>query len=1126
MSAVNSDQLTRDKVNTMLDTSIYVEAGAGSGKTRALVSRLTSVLASGKATPGQIAAITFTRAAAFEMRSRVRASLEEEIAKAGSERKGQLQEVIDTLDSAAIQTINSFALSLLKERPLPAGLPPMLSPMDEIKFGIDFDERWRQWIGERLEHDEVLASALGIAQRFGLSKPLDSLRSLVEKLTDRYHLLEPRMFDTGSGNRAGVDASLISETLDAAKSLVVVCPDHEDKLFVFTNRKAIPGLERLLFMAGRESFVPAVELVDFAPVAPGRRDIGAKSKWAKASGGERSRDELNEVLRTFQNEIDDIVSGLRNEILSVLLSASADFTLDYAAQRRRTGAVTFHDQLVLARDLLRDDPETLRLFRDRYKVILVDEFQDTDPLQVDLLRLLSGLNDEGSESARLFLVGDPKQSIYRFRGADPSVAVSLTDDVSAIGEPLSLSENHRSQAPILNWVNHVFSNWMSEGESAGQARYKDLDWPDQGAEASVDKGSVRWFGGERDVGAAGTRALEFREISWIARSAGRGGFEVKENDGALRPSTYGDLAVLIKTRTGMEELEDQLITAGVPYVFEGQSPLFNSQDVRDLRSCLIAIDDPSDQVATLASLRCPAFSCSDTDLIEWKQAGGTFFYLDELTGESHGPVSDAFKALREYHSQSRRVTVQNLVEKFIRERRLREKATLSRTGPERVRRLNMVVELAASVSADLPVTLREFTNWMERQAEQNARIPETVSEGADSNAVRIMTMHASKGLEFPIVVLASARAVSGPRDSAQILAWRDDAQSERVEIQLGGSTLQLHTEGFETAAAQEKSLGGLEDVRLLYVAATRAKDHLLVSRYRGAKEKSPKPLIIKIEELLSDRSDELWEQWEDPSVQRVPDTREKVDSDTAKERDEWQIARAALIEKASQRGYITPTGLKPEKSSPPPLPKVEAESFDGEPGRFGRGAAELGRAVHGLLQHIPLTGWTNVDIERLAAQMADAHGIPDRNSEIVDLATKALSTETLRSAAEAAKRSKAWREVSIAAPIDDSEGALEGQIDLLYEDSDGGLVVVDYKTDRVQGENVSEAARPYLMQMGAYAWAVERLTGKPVQEAVLVFARLADTDISGEYRIPDLEMHKAEAARLARESLSGAPSGS
>lgn len=474
---------------------------------------------------------------------------------------------------------------------------------------------------------------------------------------------------------------------------------------------------------------------------------------------------------------------------------------------------------------------------------------------------------------------------------------------------------------------------------------------------------------------------------------------------------------------------------------------------------------------------------------------------------------------------------------FIRERRLREKAMLTRIGPERSRRLDLVVELASALSDPTSgkgsITLRDFTRWLARQSEENAQMPERVSQGTISDAVRVMTIHGAKGLEFPIVIMASANAGKSGNDSVQIRMLRQNGTSgsnlsdephlaTKMEIQLGGKDVGLRTQGADDALEQEAAEGELEDVRLLYVAATRAKDHLFVSRYRSKSAK--KALVLKIEEHL-EGNEHLWQQWSYPG-RDAPDHQRKSTTGAAPEsqvkRDRWATDRATLVANASRPRYTTPTALKPGKALAPPEPKVTTEQIDDEPAKPGRGATELGRAVHAVLQHIDLTGWTEEDLNSLASRMAAEHS-PAKSSDVARLASAALQTETMASAIVAAKRGQAWREVSTAAPLKTQAGhvgELEGQIDLIYLEQDGSVTVVDHKTDRDRGDDIVNAAEPYLSQMGAYAWCVERVTGLTVSKAVLLFASRADSGAPAEYVVPDLEQEKQRAVELATEKVS------
>lgn len=1131
------DELTRQQVRTRLEENLYLEAGAGTGKTNALVTRLIELLVTKSVPPDQIAAITFTRAAAFEMRSRLRADLEKAAAsETDPEKRAHIATVVDNLDSLAIQTIHSFALSMLREQPLEIGLPPVIEPLDDIQGAVEFDNRWSDWFSERIESDRELAPALGVASRLKLRNAIDILRQLAQDLGEQHQHLRSGMFNSGVQQLPTIPTLHLAETLEQIRAIVSTAPDPEDTMCVFVNDDVVPGILSMLSLAGDSGDLPASDFADWPTLKTGRK--GSKAKWKRVTDGEANLDRLRSLIDALQTEIDSVLSALRQETLATLLTAAVDFALDYSQHRHRQGRLTFHDQLVLANRLLQNSSEARQRFRQRFRYILVDEFQDTDPVQIDLLHLLAGDENGGLRPGSLFVVGDPKQSIYRFRGADPVSSGGFSSQVAESGDSLPLSENHRSLPGILKWVNTVFAGWMKEGEPA-QAPHRSLRWEPEfeNLESQLAGVPVWWFGDERDANAGRTRNLEFEEISAIAAAAGEGAFQVRNGKNGWRDSTFADVAILMRSRTGLDVLEDRLISKNVPYVFDSHAPLFTSQDIRDLHACLTAIDDPADQVATLSAIRSPAFSCTDTDLLLWKNTRGRFLYLEKDQPNDPTTVASAFAELQKFHTLSRELDTASLVEMFICERRLREKAMLTRIGPERSRRLDLVVELASALSDPTSgkgsITLRDFTRWLARQSEENAQMPERVSQGTISDAVRVMTIHGAKGLEFPIVIMASANAGKSGNDSVQIRMLRqngtpgsnDSGKTQlqaKMEIQLGGKEVGLRTQGADEAVAQEVVEGELEDVRLLYVAATRAKDHLLVSRYRPRTAK--KALVLKIEEHL-EGNEHLWQKWSYPG-RDAPDRQRRSTARSAPEsqveRDRWASDRATLVANASRPRYTTPTALKSEKAPVSPEPKVTTEQIDDEPARPGRGATELGRAVHAVLQHIDLTGWTDEDLNSLASRMAAEHN-PAVSSDVARLASAALRTETMASAIAAAKRGQAWREVSTAAPLmtqAEHIGELEGQIDLIYLEQDGSVTVVDHKTDRDRGDDIEQAAEPYLPQMGAYAWCVERVTGLTVSRAVLLFASRADSGAPAEYVVPNIALEKQRAVELATEKVS------
>ena len=320
--------------------------------------------------------------------------------------------------------------------------------------------------------------------------------------------------------------------------------------------------------------------------------------------------------------------------LTPVLELLQRFTLDYARERRAAGQVEFLDMLVLARNLLRDSIPARDHFRDRFTHILIDEMQDTDPLQAEIAMFLAEITDDRINpdkrprdwrkvqpaAGKLFVVGDPKQSIYRFRRADIQQVEQMRQAVGGVG--VLLQQNFRSQPPVIDWVNHLFRQWM-QGEA--QAVYSPLVAGPQAGESPP----VRVMGGEVEGLVGVARRREAEAIAAAVNTAIKEGWEVRsEEDGAApRTAAYDDICVLMPRRAGFDALEIAFEDEGIPYRLDSASLIYNTQEARDLLNCLVAIDDPTDPVSVVAALRSPAFACSDADLLTFVEAGGQFDYL-------------------------------------------------------------------------------------------------------------------------------------------------------------------------------------------------------------------------------------------------------------------------------------------------------------------------------------------------------------------------------------------------------------------------------------------------------------------------------------------------------------------
>ncbi len=1122
------DQKIRVRIRESIKETLFVEAGAGTGKTTSLVERVVTLASSGAATLDNTAVITFTEAAAAELRDRIRERLEEAAATAPSNDSGQLlrrQRALADLDRSSIQTLHSFALSILQERPLEAGLPPVFDTMDAIASDLAFEKAWTDWVDKALD-DQELTGSLSLALSLGLT--IRQLRIIALTFHQNYDLLEEAAF----ADTPMPPATVVHELVEGSAEFERLCQysklQDQDRLY--------NHVQGLLRAAARFSELEAESSPTYPLLQrtmPLSQPGGRQPDWERdLVTSVNACKYLKDWLTDLQASAADELVLARRSALMPVLRALKSFAVDFAQDRKRRGVAGYDDLLVWARDLLRDNIPVRDHFRQRYTHLLIDEAQDTDPIQAEIAMFIAedaGDNLEPGarpkswqeitpEQGKLFVVGDPKQSIYRFRRADVTQMLKLQKLMG--GDTLRLVQNFRSQRPILNWVNSIFEPWMKEGEN--QAKYIAVihRW---NAETDHAAGPRVWtLGGLREGNIGEIRNEEAQQIAAQIHGMVTGHWQVLDTDGSkssgseqYRDASYSDVCILLPRRTGLRGLELALDEASVPYRLEGNALVFGTQEVRDLVNCLKAVDDPADQIATVAALRSQAFACSDVDLFRFSDAGGKFDFLSATDGFDgvnglRGPIPDALDVLRQFHQQRLWDSPAALIDHFIRERLLMESAMDHPRTREQWRRYRFMVEQARSFAEAGGNSLRAFLDWVERQTSEGARFTETPVPDSDEDAVRIMTVHGAKGLEFPIVLLTGLNA--NPRPRVQNVLF--DRESGAVEVRIGADDTQFATTGFDTLLANEQQLEADEYVRLMYVAATRARDHLVLSLFRS--QRSSGSGAGKMVEILTG-NDDLWTAAPDASGQ-VPETvlkavdGEKPEGHSLADREQWSSRRAELLERQGRPASVAATGLhrlKPERSAnydDTRDPKKEPETD--EPWKRGRGGTSLGRAVHSVLQTIDLA--TGNGIEETSRAQAAAEGLPARAPEVARLSRVAVDSPTVRRAVAA---SKYWREVPVAIPVGD--GVLEGFIDLLFQE-DGGLVVVDYKTDAVDSENLEGYLTRYKLQGGAYALAAQRATGMPVREVVFLFLH------AGESRnITDIAALAEEAEKAATDHLQG-----
>ncbi|HSJ46152.1 MAG TPA: UvrD-helicase domain-containing protein [Euzebyales bacterium] len=1098
-----ADDIARRRVRNDLDATVFVEAGAGSGKTSSLVDRVEALVRDG-VEMRSIAAITFTEKAATELRDRIR----QRLADAAAERDGSdvvlLDAALGQLDAAAISTLHAFAQRILTEHPIEARLPPDVEVLDEVASQLAFADRWRRFRDQLLDAPELRRTVL-----LALSSDirLDDLRHLASVLDDNWDLVtEPGRLPWARVEPPTCDATALIAELATLVERRGECGDEEDLLCAYLREEVAPYVEHLRGASDEFDLLTALR----ATRPSLRFSYGRAANWVDKQG---VLDDLAAAREHRVRIVTDVTLGALHRIALEV----ATFTLDAAEERRAGGHLEFHDLLVMARDLLRD-PERGAAVRAqlgaRYQRLLLDEFQDTDPIQIELAVLIASTDPHAArrpwpdvevEPGRLFFVGDPKQSIYRFRRADVDVFLRARD---TLGDPvLSLTTNFRSSPAVLAWVNHVFGRLIT-AEPGSQPAYEALDAAPSREPAPASPGVVL-VGREHadDPTADELRDREAADVAAAVRAALR--WRVTDpDDGSWRRAQPGDIAILLPARTSLPALERALDAAGVGYRAETSSLVYSTREVRDLLAAVRALADPTDRLSLVTALRSPLFACGDDDLVTYRLGlGGALNFrwpdLDDLPHDD--PVVASLRYLRRLFDQLPWLAPSEVLDRIVRDRRLFELGYAQHRPRDLWRRVRFVIDQARAWSAAEAGTLRQYAEWARMQASETTRVAETILPETDDDSVRIMTIHGSKGLEFPVTILSGmSTAARTDRGRVQVSFPPGEAMGLRIGRDLA-------TPEFEDFKPIDEQMSHHERLRLLYVACTRARDHLIVSVHRRARRR-PADAERKLTnaELIARASEDAPHAAGLEQAAVSPPVQESLpllsDVPPLPPFDAWAAEREQVLGRSGLRRTVgatdveLPADVELDDEATAGVDK-QPRDLDLAPWLKGRYGTAIGRAVHAVLQTIDLASGDG--LRATAAAQAAAEGVIGREDDVERLARGALSTPAVREATGCRR----WRETFVAVPLGDR--TLEGYIDLLYR-TDEGLVVVDYKTASSSAD-LDERVAGYRAQGGAYAVAVEESTGERVARVVFVFLT-ADGAIERE--LPHLRA-SMEAVRAA-----------
>ncbi|MGA9116010.1 MAG: UvrD-helicase domain-containing protein [Bacteroidota bacterium] len=1104
---------------------LCVTANAGSGKTRVLVERYLHLLNSGRASPAGIVAITFTDRASGELRRKIAEGVADRIrTSAKEEEKRRFERVREQLSSAVIGTIHSFCARILREYPVEADVDAAFTVLDRLEERFLREEAAREGFRIVLGDDShPLRSALLDLLR---AEGKDRLFGDIQRLVAKRDLVE--RFTRPGGVYAGSDEDVLSRWEGILRSFLA-------------EELRSPALQPLLADAVCAGEGPQAEearaelglfLRETDPVRKGERFLilarliltkagTPRQAFKRWTDGAAVRN-LGKLLEAAAPAVSSLASALPMEGHRALVERSRTllefFRMVaelYDRHKAEAGQLDFEDLQRKVRDILGHADIRSRLAA-RYTHIMVDEFQDTNTLQLEILEPLT----DGLRAGNLFVVGDPKQSIYGFRDADVTVFQGVRRrirEAAGPGADLLLEESFRPLRDVAAFVNLVFAPLMSGTSDLLHPEEVSYD-PIRCAREGGGTGSVEIVLAPDPRQGEGPSAgdLIARRLLLLAAGGETGD-----------PIPFGDMAILLRTRSALPGIEDGLIRHGIPHLVTGGVGYFQTQGIQDFCGYLRFLLDPEDDQALAGILRSPFFTVSDEELFELsldREAKSLWMCLREGATATES-LSRAERILEEHLRECPRLQMAEIIERVVRDTDYRAVAGGLARGDQDLANLRKLAALARRHDERGLSGLYDFVRRLQRLMEEEEQEGQEPVD-ADRDAVQVLTIHSAKGLEFPVVVVPSLdrrfRTEWDPPPDLEIGLGPGGRKEDTSAI---GHLLHRRYRG--RILAEEK--------RILYVACTRARDRLILCTREGAP-------------AAGSWMEWVWEVLFPDGAAAPGEIVRNVrtgflrhgDSGFAAGEEEHELR----IRVFSRRDLSSP-GLPPPPRPAPPLPegvhvepvaapplravysstmlrtyeecaaryrlryvlgmpdpeRVDHPATDEDPDtEQAPGGDAWGRAFHSVMER--------VDDPGTGGPPQEAVEVPEGES-----IEPAAGMGEVPAAVERVLGSSFWKWVSRGTdartefPILAEAGGilLTGTLDRLFRDPDGFWHVLDFKTERLSGGDIPLRAAVHSLQMETYSLLVHRLFGTPEVRHTILFVRHPGTPVTNLVRGTDWE---------------------
>ena len=1036
-----------DNIKDKLDKNIYARAGAGTGKTTKLIQRLNSLLKT-NVDPKKIVIITFTHAASDEINNRIKNEITN----------------CENLSDIFIGTIHEFSLKIIKQgKYLDKSLAKSIRTLSENE-SLEVSKKFFEfWSYNKFKNDNGFTDLVFFLQFFfpkSIEKFIFEIFSLfnskflhlgeisfnISNIKKENRIDDINLFYKSRYQNLYFYYEEIIKLLKVSKQNISSMDKLlDDKLYVY-----LCGEFSLLINELKEKYEsnsPSDIYEFFSKDKKIKTNIGKKDNWKTENASFDSnlgfiKDNIKKLNSHFQE--------LREEIIDDLLIKFSKYLFQYVKDfynfRKTQGTINFDDQIYIAKEILSDD-NNLDFFRGKYDYIFIDEFQDTDPFQMQITTNLIKDYENNIKSGSLFIVGDEKQSIYSFRRADINKLQKHLEKINIDKESLKI--NYRSDKNIINFINDLFEKLFHSTNIEYEQMFFNKDYSEGMNSVFYDEEITE----EKNIKLLRDNSAE--KILSLVKFINDGNIRLPSLN---RIAKISDICVLVNRNKDSELLSEKFKENKIPYLIAGDNFFIKSTIFHLVKMNFKAIYDSSDEISVLAALKSFAWGCTDDDIYNWKIKNNTLNYkLLDFTNidisKSSKKVFQSLSKLNQLNQLIDRIPLSVIFDKFEIATDLANKISLSDDNENELGYLEYIkLKIYTDFDSGKISPIKSLINFFEN----DKQIKLKNIHDSNLNKINIMTIHESKGREFPIVLMFGIPKKS--RGNSY-----DSLNSDNLIVDDGDFTYKLSSnlqmKNYDQMYQKEQKNSYSENIRKLYVGLTRSEDFLFIFNFFTQTKSSIYDLPYEVSKTIKNigLKNSFLELFKSKNVisSKITKTNNNIEF-SIHDRDYINSQLDYLVSKSQDYGYKKPS----------------------DDHKYSKNSI-IGTVVHEIMKNIDFNDIKN--LENIAEIYCDRNDIPSEKSKIVFLTNNLLNSSLIKSL----KNKKYYKEIWVSNRIYDYD--LEGSIDLLIENNDRSYSIIDYKTTSEKNlYNLSKVSESYKSQILDYV-KILKSQKKIVKDAKLLF---------------------------------------